>query len=467
VSHSQQWVDPGTRRAAIVVATLGSFLMPFTASAVNIALPAIGRDFPVTAVTLGWVLTSALLSAAALVVPLGRLADLRGRRRVFLAGVVVFTLASLAAALAQSVGQLIAARAVQGMGAAAVFGTGVAIITSVLPPGERGRALGFNVAAVYLGLSIGPFVGGWLTSAFGWRSVFVANVPLGVLMAALVMWWLRGEWAGARGERYDVFGAFLYVITQVALLGGLTRLPSASGVWLASAGLLGLVAFVWWELRTPSPILEMHLLRRNTVFAMSSLAALINYAATSAVGFLLSLYLQYLRGLNPATAGLVLLAQPVAMTLLSPFAGGLSDRVEPRVLASVGMGLCAAGLAALTALGAETPIPYVVGCLVLLGVGFGLFSSPNTNAVMGTVDQRQYGVAAGFLGAMRLTGQVLAMGVAMLIFAVYLGPTVVKSAPPELLVKGTRTAFGLFALLCAVGVFPSLARGKVQRPSKP
>jgi len=466
VPPSPPSIDPGTRRSAIVVATLGSFLTPFTASAVNIALPAIGRDFPVSAVTLGWVLTAALLSAAALVVPLGRLADLYGRRRIFLAGVIVFTLASLAAALAQSVGQLIAARAVQGMGAAAVFGTGVAILTSVLAPGERGRALGLNVAAVYLGLSIGPFVGGWLTSAVGWRSVFIANVPLGVLMAALVMWWLRGEWAGARGERYDLFGAFLYVITQVALLGGLTRLPSASGVWLASAGVLGLVAFVWWELRTPSPILEMHLLRRNTVFAMSSLAALINYAATSAVGFLLSLYLQYLRGLSPATAGLVLLAQPVTMMLLSPFAGGLSDRIEPRLLASVGMGLCAAGLAALTALGAETPIPYVVGCLVLLGVGFGLFSSPNTNAVMGTVEQRQYGVAAGFLGAMRLTGQVLAMGVAMLIFAVYLGPTVVKAAPPDLLVKGTRTAFAFFALLCAVGVVPSLARGKVQRFSE-
>jgi MFS family permease len=291
-------------------------------------------------------------------------------------------------------------------------------------------------------------------------------VPLGVVMAALVIWWLKGEWAGARGERYDLFGAFLYVVTQVALLGGLTRLPAISGVWLASAGVFGMAAFVWWELRAPSPILEMHLLRRNTVFAMSSLAALIYYGATSAVSFLLSLYLQYLRGLSPAAAGLVLLAQPVTMTLLSPFAGGLSDRVEPRVMASVGMGLCAAGLAALTALGAGTPIPYVVACLALLGVGFGLFSSPNTNAVMGTVEPRQYGVAAGFLGAMRLTGQVLSMGVAMLIFAVFLGPTAVKAAPPDLLVKGTRTAFGLFALLCAAGVFPSLARGKV-RPSVP
>ena len=441
---------------------LSGFLTPFMSSSVNIALAAIGRTFPVSAVTLGWVSTANILAAAALVVPFGRLADLVGRRRILLAGAVVFTAASAYAMLAGSIAELIAARAIQGVGASAMFGTGIAILTSVLPPGERGRALGLNTAAVYLGLSIGPFAGGYLTSAFGWRSVFGAIVPVGVLMIVLLQVWLKGEWAGARGEPYDFAGALLFVAMQVALLGGLTRLTSASGALLLGAGLAALAAFVWWEQRSPCPVLEMALLRRNTVFAMSSLAALINYAATSAVGFLLSLYLQYVRGLSPAHAGLVLVAQPVLMMLVSPFAGGLSDRVEPRFVASLGMGLSALGLGALACIGAATPIGLVAACLLVLGTGFGLFTSPNTNAIMGAVEPRQYGVAASFAGAMRLTGQVFSMGVAMLIFAAFLGATPVKGAPPHLLVDGTRTALALFAALCAIGVLPSLARGKVR-----
>jgi len=441
---------------------LSGFLTPFMSSSVNIALAAIGRTWPVSAATLGWVSTANILAAAALVVPFGRLADIVGRRRILLAGAVVFTAASAYAMLAGSIAQLIAARAIQGVGASAMFGTGIAILTSVLPPGERGRALGLNTAAVYLGLSLGPFVGGWLTSAFGWRSVFGAIVPVGVLMIVLLLVWLKGEWAGARGERYDFTGALLFVVLQVALLSGLTRLTSATGALLLVAGFAALAAFVWWEVRAPSPVLEMALLRRNTVFAMSSLAALINYAATAGVGFLLSLYLQYVRGLSPSQAGLVLIAQPVMMMLVSPFAGGLSDRVEPRFVASLGMGLSALGLGALAFIGLETPVALVAACLVVLGIGFGLFTSPNTNAIMGSVEPRHYGVASGFAGAMRLSGQAFSMGVAMLIFAVYLGPAVVKAAPPDLLVKGTRTAFALFGLLCAVGVLPSLARGKVR-----
>lgn len=459
---SVPFADPATRRAAVIIAMLSGFLTPFMSSSVNIALAEIGRTFPVSAATLGWVSTANILAAAALVVPFGRLADLVGRRRILLAGAVVFTAASAGAMFAGSIAQLIAARALQGVGASAMFGTGIAILTSVLPPGERGRALGLNTAAVYLGLSLGPFVGGWLTSAFGWRSVFTAIVPVGVLMIVLLVVWLKGEWTGARGERYDLPGALLFVVMQVALLSGLTRLASATGALLLVAGLAALAVFVWWELRARSPVLEMALLRRNTVFAMSSLAALINYAATAGVGFLLSLYLQYVRGLSPSQAGLVLVAQPLMMMLVSPFAGGLSDRVEPRFVASLGMGLSALGLGALAFLGLETPIALVAACLVVLGIGFGLFTSPNTNAIMGAVEPRHYGVAAGFAGAMRLTGQVFSMGVAMLIFEVLLGATPVKGAPPHLLVAGTRTALTFFAVLCALGVAPSLARGKIR-----
>jgi EmrB/QacA subfamily drug resistance transporter len=453
--------DAALRRAAIVVATMGAFLTPFTSSAVNLALPSIGREFAVSATALGWITTANILAAAALVVPLSRLADLRGRRRVFLAGVVLFTAASLWAALAASVASLIAARAAQGVGAAAMFGTGVAILTSVLPPGERGKALGLNTAAVYLGLSLGPTLGGWLTGALGWRSVFLVNVLVGLaLLAALRR--LRGEWAGARGDRFDLPGALLFVAAQVALLLGLARLTSVGGAVLAAAGVAGFGLFAGRQARTPSPLLDLALLRHNVVFAMSSLAAFVNYAATSAVGFLVSLYLQLVRGLGPGEAGLVMLSQPLLMMLVSPLAGAVSDRVEPRVPASSGMGLSALGLAALALVGPATPLPWVIGALVVLGTGFGLFTSPNTNAGMGAVEPRQYGVASGFLGTMRLTGQAFSMALAMLVLGLRLGSVPAAAAPPEALVAALRVALALFAALCAVGVWPSLARGRVR-----
>lgn len=453
--------DRSVRQAAILAATLGAFLTPFTSSAINLALPVIGRAFAASAVTLGWISTAHLLAAAALVVPASRLADLYGRRRVFLVGVGVFSAASLWGGLAPSIGQLLAARAAQGVGSAAMFGTGIAILTSVLSPGERGRALGLNVAAVYLGLALGPTLGGWLTGALGWRAVLLANVPLAaVLLVALGR--LRGEWVGARGERFDGTGAALYVVTQLALLGGLSRLTAPGGAALAGAGVTGLVLFVWWERRAPSPVLDLGLLGRNTVFAMSSLAALLNYAATSAVGFLVSLYLQFGRGLAPEAAGLVMLAQPLLMMLVSPMAGALSDRVEPRVPASAGMALSALGLAGLALLGRGTSLPWVVADLVVLGTGFGLFSSPNTNAAMGAVAPRHYGVASGVLGTMRLTGQVFSMALAMLILGARLGPGAAAAAPPDALVGALRTALLAFAALCALGVVPSLARGAVR-----
>ncbi len=453
--------DPGLRRAAVVVAMLGAFLTPFTSSAVSLALPTIGRGYGASAVALGWISTANILAAAALVVPISRLADLRGRRRVFLAGVLVFTAASIWAAAAPSVAQLIAARAVQGTGAAAMFGTGVAILTSVLPPGERGRALGLNTAATYLGLSLGPTLGGWITGAFGWRAVFLVNVLVGAaLLVALTR--LRGEWAGARGERFDVPGAALYVAGQITLLLGLSRLTAPGGAALALAGVVLVALFFWWEARARSPVLDTALLRRNTVFAMSSLAAFLNYSATSAVTFLVSLYLQFVRGLGPSEAGLVMLSQPLLMMLVAPFAGALSDRVEPRWPASAGMALSALGLGVLATVGPSTPLAVVVGALVVLGTGFGLFTSPNTNAGMGAVQPRQYGVASGFLGTMRLTGQVFSMALAMLILGVRLGPVPAASAPPDALVGALRVALAVFAGLCAVGVFPSLARGKVR-----
>lgn len=451
-----------SKRVALLVAALGSFLTPFMGASINIALPAIQKKFALNAVILGWVSASFLLSAAMFLVPFGRVADIYGRRRIFLYGITTFTLFSVVAGCSTSVTMLLSARILQGIGGAMIFGTGVAILTSVFPPKERGKALGINVASVYTGLSLGPFLGGILTQHLGWRSVFLANVPLGVTAILLTLWKLKGEWSEAKGERFDFAGSIIYALALPALMYGFSTLPGTRGIVLTLAGVLGILFFVIWETKTHSPILEVSLFRENAVFAFSNLAALINYSATFAVGFLLSLYLQYIKGLAEQSAGFILVSQPVVMAVFSPFAGRISDRIEPRLVASTGMALTAAGLFLLTFLSENTALGFIVAVLILLGLGFALFSSPNTNAVMSSVEKKFYGVASGTLGTMRLTGQMLSMGIAMLIFAVYVGEVQITTRYYPTFLSGIRAAFFIFTVLCFGGVFASLARGRVR-----
>jgi MFS family permease len=343
-----------------------------------------------------------------------------------------------------------------------IFGTGVAILTSVFPPGRRGQVLGINVAAVYLGLSLGPFAGGYLTNELGWRSVFVVNAAVGLVVTLVVLLKLRGEWAGARGERFDLGGSVLYGATVTTMMLGLTRIPSASGGWLVLAGVAGLAALLWWERRVDYAVLNTSLFRGNRVFAFSNLAALVNYSSTSAVGFLMSLYLQYVKGLSSVQAGLVLIAQPAVMCLLSPFAGRLSDRIESRTVASIGMGVTVVALVAFATLDAASGVPRVVAALAVLGFGLGLFSSPNTNAIMGSVERRSYGVASATLGTARLVGQMLSMGVAMLVLSVVVGRVQIEPSCYPQFIAASRSIFGIFAALSFAGIFASLARGKVR-----
>ncbi|MCU0243704.1 MAG: MFS transporter [Acidobacteria bacterium] len=447
------------RRTALAVSMVSSFLTPFMASGTNVAMPLIGREFGLSAVSLGWVLTAYTLAAAMFLVPFGRLADLVGRKRIFVLGIAVNIAGTLLCALAPSAALLILGRGVQGVGGAMIFGTGVAILTSVYPPGERGRALGLNTAAVYIGLSLGPVAGGFLVHAWGWRAVFWATAPVAAFALALTLARLDGEWADARGERFDRTGSAVFGAGLVALMYGFSRLPSALGLVLTAGGAAALAVFVRYELACAAPLLDLRLFRRNRIFAFSNLAAFFNYSATSAVAFLMSLYLQYLKGLPPHKAGLVLIAQPVVMAVASPFAGRLSDRVEPRVLASAGMALSAAGLVLFSLLGPDTGFGFIAASLALIGLGFGLFSSPNTNAVMGSVGRRHLGVASAALGTMRLTGQMMSAGTVLMIFAWVMGRVPITPPVYPQFLRSARLAFLFFAALCVAGVFASLARG--------
>jgi EmrB/QacA subfamily drug resistance transporter len=452
--------DSASKNVALFITTLGAFLTPYMSSAVNLALPAIGTEFKMSAVSLTWIATAYLLAAAIFLVPFGKLADIYGRKRIYTYGVAVYTLSAVLLANSNSEMELIAFRLVEGFGAAMLFGTGAAILTSVFPPGERGRVLGINIAATYIGLSMGPFLGGLLTQHFGWRSVFLINVPLGTLIIALVFWKLKGEWAEAKGEKFDFTGSAIYGVALSLAIYGISLVPSSFGALFITAGIVVLIAFILWEGRAQSPVLDIRLFRNNRVFTFSSLAAFLNYSSTYAIAFFLSLYLQYIKDLSPQDAGLVLLAQPVVQAVLSPFAGRLSDRMEPRLVASAGMTITALGLFSLVFLGQGSSLEAITASLVFLGLGFALFSSPNVNAIMSAVPRRFYGVASGTVGTMRLTGQMFSQGIALLVSAVYLGSSQIAPSSYPLFLRAMHAAFIILTVLCAIGILFSLARGR-------
>ena len=445
-----------------MVATLTSFMGPFTVSSVNVALPAIQADFSADAVVLSWVATSYLLAIAVFLVPFGKAADIYGRKKIFTWGLVLYTFSSFLAVFSFSMKILLAMRIIQGLGSAMFVTTGMAILTSVFAPEKRGRAIGIYVSAVYIGLSIGPFAGGFLVRYIGWRSIFAVVVPFGVLSVFMTIRYLRGEWADARGEKLDISGSLLYGFSILALVYGASLLPRSVAAFLIMGGLAGLGIFIRFETHVRYPVFEVRLFKQNRLFTFSSLAALINYSATFALTFLLSLYLQYIKNISPQYAGTILIAQPVVMAIFSPLAGRLSDRIEPRLIASAGMMMTAIGLFSFVFIGDGTATVVIVLTLTFLGFGFSLFSSPNMNAIMSAVERRHFGIASGTVATMRLLGQMASMAITMVVFAIFIGREPISPSNYDQFLKSVRVAFLIFSSLCTVGILFSMCRGDVR-----
>ena len=457
---------PTSRRLILILIIITSFINPFLGAAINIALPTISQEFSMGAVGMSWVAMAFLLSSAVFLVPLGKLADIKGRKLIFLIGNIIITATSILCAFAQSGGMLIGLRALQGIGSAMVFGTGVAIITSVFPPRERGKAIGITVTAVYIGLSLAPFLGGILTQYLGWRSIFYVTIPFGILVVWITRKYIKEEWADAKGEKFDLPGSIIYLLSMSAFMFGFSRMPETSAIILASSGLLGLVGFTLMEMKVRFPVFNILLFTSNRLFAFSNLAALINYATTFAITFLLSLYLQYVQGLSPRDAGMILITQPVTMAIVASISGKLSDIYDPRILASTGMGIIVGGLVMLTLLTEQSPISYMILVLAIVGFGFGMFSSPNTNAIMGSVDKKYLVIASATVGTMRLTGQMMSMGIATLILQIFIGNKPISAHLSTEFMTSMRATFFVFVILCTLGVFASLARGKSDHTRK-
>jgi EmrB/QacA subfamily drug resistance transporter len=441
----------------LLVATTAGFLSTFMASAINIALPRIEEEWNVSAVTLSWISLAYILAAAALLMPVGRLSDFYGRKRFFVIGMGAFTVLTFAAAFAPSAPVLILIRVLQGIGTAVLFACTTAMVTLAYPPETRGRALGLQVGGVYLGLTLGPVLGGLITHNLGWRFIFVFVGAVAAVNCVLAAWRLRGvEWREPKHAAFDVVGSVMWAVALTVLLIGFSLLPGAVGWVLIVIGAAGIAGFLWWETRAPDPVLNVDLIRRNRVFAYSNAATFINYAATYAMTFLMSLYLQYNKGLDPQAAGLVLVSGTVVQTVFSPVAGRLADRVQARFVASAGMAVCVLGLGAFVFLSEETAYWYIITTLCVLGLGFAFFATPIIHAIMGSVDRRYTGVASATIGTMRLTGQNISMGLATLVLAVVVGSHPIEPADYSNVLTSVRITFAIFTVLCIIGVAASL-----------
>jgi MFS family permease len=339
-------------------------------------------------------------------------------------------------------------------------GPAVAIITSVFPVGERGRALGISTASVYLGLTVGPFLGGVLTQYLGWRSIFFLSAVLSVFVIVLILWKLRGDWAESAGEKFDLAGSLTFILALAMVLYGLTVLPNIPGIVLIMVGALGVFGFIRWEAKAESPVLNIKLLERNKVFILSNIANLINYSATYAVVFLLSLYLQYIKVLSPQTSGLIIMIQSAVMAASSPFTGRLSDRIEPQIVASTGMALNCVALLLLVFINDQTPLVFIGSSMVIFGLGLGFFVSPNTNAVLGSVPKKTLGVASGMQAAMRNVGMVFSMDIAMILFSIYIGQAQITLEYYSAFLSAIRVGFVIFTVLCFIGIFVQIAGRK-------
>lgn len=450
------------RKSALLVVALGYFLVTFTISSVNVALPSIGKEFALDAVSLSWVVATYLLTSVMFLLPFGKLADTGGRKKIFVYGALLFALASFFSGIANVAVVLICFRALQGIGCGMILATGIAILTSVFPIGERGTVFGINTASVYLGYSVGPFLGGFLTQNLGWRSIFFVGLLVALTTFALGFWKIATEKVDVKKERFDFVGSSVYGVTLLLVIYGFSSLPATSGALLIMAGIFGFLIFIQWEKRTKNPILRLEIFSKNLPFKLSNIAALINYSATFPVSFLLSLYLQHVRGFSSQNAGIILLAQPIMQAIFSPISGKLSDRIEPRIVSSAGMAVTAVGLFLFAILDVNTALWFIEFSLVLIGFGFALFAAPNTNAVMSSVKQRFYGIASATLSTMRQTGQVLSMGVVTLIFSIYIGRVQITPEYYPQLLSSTRVAFEIFGALCSLGVLASFFRGRVR-----
>jgi len=442
------------KKDLLLVGILVSFLTPFVRSSINLALPSIAYDFDLSAVSLTWISTIYLLVNAILYIPFGRVGDIYGRKRIFQYGLIIFTISSFVSAFSTSGEMFLFTRIFQAIGNAMIFANLNAMISSAFPVNERGRAFGLTSMGVFVGLIFGPILGGAITEIVGWRTLFYLDTVIGII-AAFAITRFKHDWVDAEGEKLDILGSFLLGISLIFIIYGFSDPTSSYSIFLVIAGIIGLSAFYLVEKRVAFPLVNLGLFKSKS-FTFGNITAFINYGAFVSVGFILTLYLQYLKGYGPLTAGLIVSIQSIMMVIVSPFAGRLSDKIDPRNVSTAGMVLTTIGVALMTLIDYKNAT-YLGGVsLIIFGAGIGLFYSSNTKVVMSAVDKKYFGVASATLSNVRSMGQIFGIGIVMLIISAILGNAqIMPSNYPELFTS-IKIALAAIAVLSAVGIFTSI-----------
>ncbi len=469
---TNKWIVAALVGAGVFMATLDS-------SIVNISLPAIAHYFGVGLTgAVEWIIIAYLVVTAATLLTIGRLSDMIGHKFVWMAGLVIFTLGSAICGASPSLGALIAARAFQGLGGSLLMAVSPAMLTSAFPAHERGRALGINAVVVALGVSAGPTLGGLITESWTWRWIFYINVPIGIAVFLATQRFLPKRGGTGQG-RFDPLGAVILAVGLATLTLALSfgqewGWTSAGVITLFAIAVLAVVALILVERRVRHPIVDFSLFT-NRLFTSANVSLLLSFLALFAVSFLLPFYLEELRGFTPLEAGLFLTPLPLTIAVIAPISGQLSDRIGTRWLASIGLALGCTGLILISQIDAHSSNFDIIWRLVVIGVGQGLFQSPNNSALMGSAPRDRQGVAAGFLATGRVVGQSVSVALAGAIFASFgaaaagallaahahqhpHGPDI--TALQHSFDAGFHAALLVCAAIAAVGVFTSLARGK-------
>lgn len=455
----------GGNSQILAAAMITSFMTTFMSSALNLSVPSLESYFSVNAAYVSWIVSSYTIAVAAMSLPMGKVSDITSRRTVFLTGIAGFGILSAISIFAPSIGVLMLLRALSGTCAAMIFATNNAILISAFPHSVQGKMLGYSVAATYIGLTAGPVAGGLLNSTFGWRSIFGVSAAISAAAFLAAFRAVPKDAPASHVSGVDTAGIVLYISSIVLSLFGMTGLGSDNAApYMLSAGIIILAVFFLHEDRREktekNTIMRVSMFRQSRTFTFSCLAALLNYGATFAISYEMSIYLQVILGIPSGKAGLMLITMPAAQALLSPFTGSLSDRIRPSVLASIGMGVCAVTLLLYSRIDGDSSITYVITVMGITGMGFALFSSPNTNAILSCVSKKDYGVANSIIATMRTYGQSSGMAILSSITAVVLGTGTLESSPHADILHMMHVSFLTFACICVLGLFFSLARDR-------
>ena len=412
----------------LIAIGMSTFMSALDTSVVNTVLPVINNSFGSEIATVEWVVIIYLFIVSGLLLSFGRLGDIRGHKPVFLTGFSIFIISSALCGWAPSIGALIAFRGLQALGAAMLAANSPAILTKNFPPSQRGQALGLQATMTYLGLTVAPSLGGWLTDLVSWRLVFYINVPVGIFAFILAWMFIPQDRKSGAHESFDILGAIIILVGLITLLLALNQgyawgwlSPQIIALFLLSG--VFLVSFVLVEKRSQSPILDLSLFA-SRIFSAATISAVLNYIAVFSVLLLLPFYLLQGRGLNPSQAGLILTIQPIVMAVVAPISGSISDHIGTRIPTVTGMLILSLGIFLMSRFSFETPIYQVGIALGIVGFGTGIFISPNNSAIMGAAPRERQGIAAGILATSRSTGMVLGVGLAGAIFTTIMAQSV-------------------------------------------